>query len=63
MPNDFLFQAKTDAEILQYASEYNLVDNEYFFDRYLSLSEHWTHYNKNLLQLYFSLFFANVDHY
>ena len=29
-------QTKTDAEILQYASEYNLVDNEYFFDRYES---------------------------
>ena len=29
-------QTKTDAEILQYASEYNLADNEYFFDRYES---------------------------
>lgn len=31
---DLLSKAKTDAEILQYASEYNLVDNEYFFDRH-----------------------------
>ena len=33
-------QTKTDAEILQYASEYNLVDNEYFFDRYYLIRPH-----------------------
>ena len=45
-------QTKTDAEILQYASEYNLADNEYFFDRYESwwTTNNWfpMHVTKNV---------------